>query len=48
MAKKNLPPYTDQEIRELIHQIIRRLIVAGLTVIAAGVLIIVALKIWGG
>lgn len=48
MPKKELPPYTEQEINELLHQIIKRLIIAGLMVIAVGILIIAALKIWGG
>lgn len=48
MAKKKQPPYTEQEIREVMHEIIKRLIVAGLILIAVGLLIIVALKIWGG
>ncbi|GAA1047639.1 MULTISPECIES: hypothetical protein [Rothia] len=48
MAKKKQPPYTEQEIREVMHEIIKRLIIAGLVLIAVGLLIIVALKIWGG
>lgn len=48
MAPRKNSPYTEEEVREVLHEIIKRLIIAGLIVIAVGVLIIVALKIWGG
>ncbi len=48
MAQRNLPPYTDEEIRELLHTIIKRVIVFGIALCLVGVLIIGAMALWGG
>ncbi|GGH61712.1 hypothetical protein [Rothia aerolata] len=46
MAYKQLPPPSEEEIRELIHQIIRRMIAVGLVACLLGALIIGAMALW--
>lgn len=47
MAKKKSRDVTPEEFSELMREIIKRFIIAGLAVAAFGFLIVAALMVWG-
>ncbi|MEX3630878.1 hypothetical protein [Rothia sp. (in: high G+C Gram-positive bacteria)] len=48
MARRRKEDISPEEFRELMREINKRMIIAGLIVIMAGLLIIGALALWGG
>ncbi|GAA1739748.1 hypothetical protein AB0O14_17530 [Microbacterium foliorum] len=47
MAKKKSRDITPEEFSELMREIIKRFMIAGLAVAAFGFLIVIALLVWG-